>query len=57
MSYFLRRFLAETKKALENLAEEMIPGRSTLPYKKAAIKALGEDTLAVLAMRAGGGLL
>lgn len=45
------------KKALENLTEEMIPGRSTLPYKKAAIKALGEDTLALLAMRAGGGLL
>ena len=36
------------KKAVSEFAEQMIPGRSTLPYKKSALQALAEDLLAVL---------
>lgn len=40
--------------ALSAAAERMIPGRSTLPYKRLAIRALGEDVLAMLLAREGG---
>ena len=39
------------KKALCEFAEQMIPGRSTLPYKKSAFQALAEDLLAMLEKR------
>lgn len=42
------------KKALCEFAEEMIPGRSTLPYKKSAFQALAEDLLTVLEKRSKG---
>ncbi|MCE5202453.1 MAG: FAD binding domain-containing protein [Synergistaceae bacterium] len=43
--------MANFKEALAGFAEQMIPGRSTLPYKKSAIQGLGEDILAMLAVR------
>lgn len=43
--------------ALALFVEEMIPGRSTLPYKRSAVMALGEDLLSCLALRAKGGTL
>ena len=41
--------------ALASFVEEAIPGRATLPYKKSAIQALGEDVLAMLEERAAKG--
>lgn len=38
--------------ALRAAAAEAIPGRSTLPYKQSALRALAQDILAVLAERA-----
>ncbi len=38
--------------ALRALAAEAIPGRSTLPYKRSALRALAQDILSVLADRA-----
>jgi xanthine dehydrogenase FAD-binding subunit len=43
------------RKALAEFAEKSIPGRSTLPYKRSAIQALGLDVLALLEARAAGG--
>jgi len=43
--------LAALKSALACFAEKTIPGRSTLPYKKSAVQALGEDILAMLIQR------
>lgn len=43
------------KKALADFTEEKIPGRATLPYKRSAIQALGEDTFSLLESRAKGG--
>ena len=45
--------LAALKSALADFAEKTIPGRSTLPYKKSAVQALGEDILAMLLQRCG----
>lgn len=39
------------KNALCELAEQMIPGRSTLPYKKSVLQALAEDLSAMLEER------
>ena len=46
---------AALREALAEFAEKSIPGRSTLPYKRSAIQALGLDVLALLAARAAGG--
>ena len=45
--------LQALKCALADFAEKTIPGRSTLPYKKSAVQALGEDILAMLLQRCG----
>ena len=46
---------AALREALAEFAGKSIPGRSTLPYKRSAIQALGLDVLALLAARAAGG--
>lgn len=43
---------AALREALAEFAEKSIPGRSTLPYKRSAIQALGLDVLALLEARA-----
>jgi carbon-monoxide dehydrogenase medium subunit len=39
--------------ALAAVVEKAIPGRATLPYKRSAIRALGEDVLAALCKEVG----